>query len=220
MPDEELESSQPETGRISPQGHDEPYGRFFLIAISTAAFAGCVGVAFVGQVLTGVPAAGSLTQTDILTPAIWGAALLVTLPMFALLQFERRTRIVWLRELWQLSGDLLGPIVVRVTFAELVVVSLFAGVGEELLFRGFLQNWLGGHGLLVALVVPNVLFGLLHWISPGYAACTFCVGLYFSCLLHFAEPVSLATLMIAHSLYDLVALLCLVREVRRRTVAS
>jgi membrane protease YdiL (CAAX protease family) len=68
----------------------------------------------------------------------------------------------------------------------------------------------------VALVVPNLMFGALHWISRGYAACTFCIGLYFSCLLHFADSVNLATLMIAHSLYDLVALMCLAREVRSR----
>ena len=220
MPDETSEPSQPEPGTASPQSFDEPHGRFFLMANSTAAFVGCIGVAFVGQVFTGVSAADSFRGTDIVALETWVVALVVTLPMFALLQFERRSRIVWLRELWQLSGDLLGPVVVRVTFCELVIVSLFAGVGEELLFRGFLQNWLSGHGLLVGLIVTNVLLGLLHWISPGYAACTFCVGLYFSCLLHFAEPVSLATLMVAHSLYDLVALLCLAREVRRRTVVS
>jgi membrane protease YdiL (CAAX protease family) len=220
MPEQTPEPSQPESGTSSPQSVDERHGRFFLMTISTAAFAGCVGVAFAGQLLTGVSVADSFRSTEIVSLETWGVALVVTLPMFALLQIERRSRIVWLRELWQLSGDLLGPVVVRVTFCELVVVSLFAGVGEELLFRGFLQNWLGGHGLLVGLIVPNVLFGLLHWISPGYAACTFCVGLYFSCLLHFAEPVSLVTLMVAHSLYDLVALFCLAREVRRQAVVS
>ncbi|MGZ0169445.1 MAG: CPBP family intramembrane glutamic endopeptidase, partial [Planctomycetales bacterium] len=107
----------------------------------------------------------------------------------------------------------------RATFPELVIVSLFAGIGEELLFRGFLQSWLGGYGLLVALVVPNVLFGVLHWISRGYAVCTFCIGLYFSCLLHFVDSVNLPALMIAHSLYDLVALLCLTREIRSRDAA-
>ncbi|MFT5091595.1 MAG: CPBP family intramembrane glutamic endopeptidase [Planctomycetales bacterium] len=219
MPDEATESSQPD--HLPVEGAvDEPHGRFFLITISTGAFAACVGVAFVGQLLTGVPAAGSLNRSDIFEPATWAAALTITLPMFALLYFERRTRIVWLRELWHLSSELLGPVVARVTFAELVVVSLFAGLGEELLFRGFLQSWLGGHGLLVALIVPNVLFGVLHWISRSYAICSFCIGLYFSCLLHFAESVNLTALIIAHSLYDLVALLCLAREMRQQYAAD
>ena len=211
MPDDVTALSQAE------RHGEEPEGRFFLIAISAGAFACCVGAAFVGQLFTGVPAASGLAEADVFEPATWTAGVVVTVPMFALLYFERRSRFVWLKELWRLSGELLGPVVARVTFAELVIVSLFAGIGEEFLFRGFLQSWLGGHGLLVALIVPNVLFGVLHWISPGYAVCTFCIGLYFSCLLHFADTVNLTALMIAHSLYDLVALLCLAREVRRRT---
>jgi uncharacterized protein len=210
MPDEATEPSQAELN------HDEPHGRFFLLAISATAFAGCIIVAFVGQFITGASATAAISESDLEHPSTWVAAVLVALPMFALLYLERGSRFAWLRELWELSSELLGPVVVRVTFAELVVVSLFAGIGEELLFRGFLQSWLGTYGLLVALVVPNLMFGALHWISRGYAACTFCIGLYFSCLLHFADSVNLATLMVAHSLYDLVALMCLAREVRSR----
>ena len=209
MPDEATEPSQLELN------HEEPHGRFLLLAISSTAFVGCVAVAFVGQFVTDTPA--TLTESDLVKPSTWLGAAFVTVPMFCLLYLERRSRFFWLRELWELSGEVLGPVVARVTFVELVVVSLFAGIGEELLFRGFLQSWLGTYGLLVALVVPNLLFGLLHWISSGYAVCTFCIGLYFSCLLHFAGSVNLATLMIAHSLYDLVALTCLAREVQSRT---
>ena len=211
MPDEATEPSQ------SQLNHEGPHGRFFLLAISATAFAGCVAVAFAGQFVTATPATGALTESDLVKPSTWLGAACVTVPMFVLLYLERGSRFFWLRELWELSGEVLGPVVTRVTFAELVVVSLFAGIGEELLFRGFLQSWLGTYELLVALVVPNLLFGLLHWISRGYAVCTFCIGLYFSCLLHFADSVNLATLMIAHSLYDLVALMCLAREVQSRT---
>lgn len=211
MPNEATEPSQSELN------HEEPHGRFFLLAISSTAFAGCVAVAFVGQFVTDTPATAALTESNLVNPSTWLGAAFVTVPMFSLLYLERGSRFFWLRELWELSGEVLGPVVARVTFAELVVVSLFAGIGEELLFRGFLQSWLGTYGLLVALVVPNLLFGLLHWISRGYAICTFCIGLYFSCLLHFADSVNLATLMIAHSLYDLVALTCLASEVQSRT---
>ncbi len=211
MPDEATEPSQSEPN------HGEPHGRFFLLGISSAAFAGCVAVTFAGQFITGASATATLTESDLADPLTWLGAALVTLPMFTLLYLERGSRFARLRELWELSGDLLGPVVARVTFAELVVVSLFAGIGEELLFRGLLQSWLGTYGLLVALVVPNLLFGVLHWVSRDYAVCAFCIGLYFSCLLHFADSVNLVTLMIAHSLYDLVALTCLAREVRSRT---
>ena len=205
--------------RRSPQSEEEPASRFFLLSISSAAFACSIVATFAGQWITGTQAGVGLAGADLAELSMWRSGLLITLPMFALLYLERRSSFICLRDLWDLSGELLGPIVARVTIAELVVVSLFAGIGEELLFRGFLQSWLGGHGLLLALILPNVLFGLLHWISPGYAVCTFCVGLYFSCLLHFADSVNLPALMIAHSLYDLVVLLCLRREVRQRSAA-
>ena len=197
-----------------------PGNRFLLLSISSAAFACCVIAAFAGQWLTGVEAARDLAGSHLAESSTWISGVLLTLPMFALLFLERKSNVGWLRELWELSFQVLGPIVARVTFVELVAVSLFAGVGEELLFRGFLQNWLGGHGLLVALILPNVLFGILHWISPGYAACTFCIGLYFSCMLYFVDSVNLTALMVAHTLYDLAALWCLAREVRRRTSAA
>lgn len=214
MPEEATESSE------MALKVEEPYGRFFLLAISSAAFACCVVVTFVGQLVTGTQITAGLAKTSLSDAVMWQAALLVTLPMFALLYFERRSTFAWLRELWALSREILGPVVARATFPELVIVSLFAGIGEELLFRGFLQSWLGGYSLLVALVIPNVLFGILHWISCGYAVCTFCIGLYFSCLLHFVDSVNLPALMIAHSLYDLVALLCLAREIRIRDPAT
>lgn len=184
--------------------------------ISTAAFAGCVTSALAGQWITGVQFDAEQLSTHVRHEHTWIAGVLLTLPMFALLYLERRSGIVWLHDLWDMSCEILGPIVARVTLLELVIVSVFAGVGEELLFRGFLQSWLGAHGLLVALVLPNVLFGVLHWISPGYAICTFCIGLYFSCLLQFADSVNLTALMIAHSLYDLVALMFLSHEIRKR----
>lgn len=187
-----------------------------LLKMASGAFLCCVVATLLGQAITGVQATNGRMAANLAAPQTWLYGAILTLPMFGLLVLERKSRWRWLRELWDLSGDILGPLVVRVTFAELVVVAAMAGVGEELFFRGFLQSWLASHELLAALILPNVLFGILHWISRGYAVCTFCIGLYFSCLLYFVTSVNLATLMVTHSLYDLVALMCLVREVRRR----
>jgi len=135
--------------------------------------------------------------------------------MLLFLWLEHHARWPWLRELWELPVELLGPLLRRATLPELAFIAVLAGVGEELFFRGFLQGWLVNHGLLIGLIVPNLLFGLLHWISPAYAACTFCIGLYFSSMLAFVGMIELPALMIAHSLYDLIALSFLVREVRK-----
>lgn len=200
--DRHLEQNSPEAG-----------GRFTLLIMSSAAFACCVMLTCLGQWLIRTNLSAEAVSGAAARTSTWQSGILITLPMLVLLYLERRSSIRWLRDLWSLSRDLLGPLVAKVTIAELVIVAVFAGVGEELLFRGFLHNWLITHHLLLALILPNVLFGLLHWISRGYAICTFCVGFYFSCLLHFLDSVNLTALMIAHSLYDLIALLLLLREV-------
>lgn len=191
-------------------------GRFTLLIMSSAAFACCVVMTYGGQWLTGTDLSAEAVGVAAAQASTWQSGILITLPMLVLLFLERRSSIQWLRDLWSLSRELLGPLVARVTIAELVMVSVFAGIGEELLFRGWLQNWLITHSLLLALILPNILFGLLHWISRGYAICTFCVGFYFSCLLHFIDSVNLTALVIAHSLYDLIALMLLLREVAQQ----
>ncbi|MEC7377933.1 MAG: CPBP family intramembrane glutamic endopeptidase, partial [Pseudomonadota bacterium] len=50
--------------------------------------------------------------------------------------------------------------------AVLVLLSVLAGVGEELLFRGAVQGWLVAHtGPVTALLAASVLFGLVHYVS-------------------------------------------------------
>ncbi|MGZ0169446.1 MAG: hypothetical protein ACKVHE_07815, partial [Planctomycetales bacterium] len=68
MPDEANESSHPELNR------DEPHGRFFLLAISSTAFACCVGATFVGQLATGTQITAGLTKTDLSDSSMWQAA--------------------------------------------------------------------------------------------------------------------------------------------------
>ena len=52
-------------------------------------------------------------------------------------------------------------------------VAALAGVGEELLFRGFLQTWLNSHITIVwAILLASIIFGLLHYLSHAYFICT------------------------------------------------
>jgi uncharacterized protein len=92
---------------------------------------------------------------------------------------------------------------------ELAAVSLAAGVGEELLFRGLLQDglarWLGApHGQDVGLLVASVLFGLAHPISAGYAVLAALNGAYLGGLMILTG--SLWPPLVAHAAYDLLAL--------------
>ena len=189
----------------------DPEGeRRTILILSAVLFVVSCGISATGVMLTGC-------STDFLSPPTLitlAAGLVLTVPMLAGLYIVRFSRWKWLHDLWQAPCHLIGPAISRATMVELVMIAAMAGVGEELLFRGFLQSWLLERGEIVGLIMPNLLFGLMHWISPVYAAGTFLVGLYFSCMLLFVPEVDVWSLMLAHGLYDLIALILLRAEGR------
>jgi len=144
------------------------------------------------------------------------AGLAVATPLLAGLWVLSRSRGNLSRQLWEVPTELLGPALSRSSQAGLAGLALTAGIGEELVFRGVLQTWLSPAGLVAALVLPNVLFGLLHYVNATYAIAAGITGLYFSFLLEFVPNVSLYSLMVAHAFYDYVALNCLASKVRSR----
>lgn len=92
-------------------------------------------------------------------------------------------------------------------------VSLGAGIGEEILFRGALQPLLQGWTTpVVGLIVASVLFGLAHAANWTYIAITAAVGLYLGCLLMLTG--SLLVPIVGHTLYDVYALAITVKAVR------
>lgn len=92
----------------------------------------------------------------------------------------------------------------------LVALSVVAGVGEELLFRGALQGWLAGSfGQMAAIAVASLLFGLVHYISFAYFLVATGLGLLLGTA--YALSDSLALVMIWHAVYDMIALYCLLR---------
>jgi membrane protease YdiL (CAAX protease family) len=100
------------------------------------------------------------------------------------------------------------------SFVQLAAVSIAAGLGEELLFRGLVQagltNLIGGPlAPWVALAAVSVLFGVCHWLSTTYAILAVLAGAYFGLLLILTE--NLWTPIVAHAAYDLLALIYLVR---------
>jgi len=94
---------------------------------------------------------------------------------------------------------------------ELALVALAAGLGEELLFRGALQSlaelWMSP---LVALAMVSLLFGLAHALSATYFVLATVVGAYLGWLA--LATGSLVPPILAHALYDLLALGVLLRR--------
>jgi membrane protease YdiL (CAAX protease family) len=94
--------------------------------------------------------------------------------------------------------------------AAIVLVALLAGVGEETLFRGVIQPALAAHlSAWAAVALTALLFGLAHWVTPTYALLAGIVGAYLGALLVLGG--NLLIPIVAHALYDVVALTLLVR---------
>ncbi|MDO6441031.1 CPBP family intramembrane glutamic endopeptidase [Marinobacter sp. 2_MG-2023] len=92
----------------------------------------------------------------------------------------------------------------------LFLLSVFAGVGEELLFRGALQGWLNVHtNATTAVLAASVLFGLVHYASFTYFVIATCLGLVFG--LTYVITDSILLVMVWHGVYDMIALYFLLR---------
>jgi uncharacterized protein len=123
-----------------------------------------------------------------------------------------------LRHLVEFAVDQLGPMVGHRSAAELAVLAAAAGLGEELLFRGVLQN--GLTRLLspsLALVFTSLAFGLAHYLTRTYAVVAGIMGLYLGGI--YLLQHNLLAPIITHGLYDFVALLLLAERYRTRKAA-
>jgi len=106
--------------------------------------------------------------------------------------------------------EFIRPIFGGCTLWELAAVSLAAGVGEEILFRGVLQQafsrWLGPW---IGVGVASLLFGALHPFSWGYVLIASIFGLYLGFC--WIASGNLLVPVVTHGLYDFLALAYLLR---------
>jgi len=120
-----------------------------------------------------------------------------------------------LEDVKELVQEQLVPHFSRLTIFEIALISVAAGIGEEILFRGLIQNglaaWIGPPlGLAAALILASLAFGCSHWLSSTYAAVGTLVGMYLGALLIVSDQ--LLAPMVTHAVYDFVAIIYLVRK--------
>jgi uncharacterized protein len=151
------------------------------------------------------------------------AGVLGAIPPFLLLLVTERFKIPALVRIKKLVLEALGPPLAACRWYELILVAALAGVGEELLFRGVIQplceRWLPmpqPWNLIGALVLPNVVFGLLHLITPTYAVLAGAMGVYFGVMLDMTGTRNLWAPILAHGLYDYWAFLLIVWTIRHQ----
>ncbi len=98
---------------------------------------------------------------------------------------------------------------------SIALLSLAAGVGEEVLFRATLQGGLSVHfSPALGILVASFLFAVCHAMTKAYFVIAFVFGIYFSVVWQVAG--NLLAPIVAHAAYDFAALWCLVLRAKRR----
>lgn len=121
-----------------------------------------------------------------------------------------------LRNIRQLLQETMGARLIRCSWCDLLILALIAGFSEELLFRGVLQPWLEQlTSMMAGLLLSNLLFALVHAITPLYALLAMLMGIYLGLSLDYGGERNLLTPIIAHALYDFVAFLVILRNYRQ-----
>ncbi|MBX7058068.1 MAG: CPBP family intramembrane metalloprotease [Leptospirales bacterium] len=146
------------------------------------------------------------------TALVYGALLALPPAAFfmALLRFAPGP----VRQIRQRLDHTLRELLGHCSIVDLAIISLLAGVAEEFLFRGFLQNWLTSQlGWIPALTIASLIFGLLHWITPLYALFAAAMSLLLGWSMYWCN--SLLAPIALHSLYDFLALIYFVRVLPR-----
>jgi membrane protease YdiL (CAAX protease family) len=112
------------------------------------------------------------------------------------------------RELVSLVTEELGPVLAGRSLLQLGLLAALAGVAEEMLFRGVVQIALARvFAEPVAVLVAGVIFGAAHFVSSTYAVLAAIVGVYLGAV--FLASGNLLAPILAHALYDFVALIAL-----------
>jgi len=144
------------------------------------------------------------------SPEAIGLGLAAALPPLAVI-----LALDWIRpRLWQgmtrTVDELLIPMLRHWSWGELLLVSLLAGLGEEIVFRGVmlpaLAAWIG---VYAALVISSILFGAVHAITKMYVLYATLMGLYLGAVWLASD--NLAIPILSHAAYDFVALAWFVR---------
>jgi membrane protease YdiL (CAAX protease family) len=143
----------------------------------------------------------------------WSAtayALVSSIPMFAALIFSLQSGWEPISRLRKDIDEKIAPIFVNSKLIDLAVIALLAGVGEELFFRGWMQDaFVGNLGVWPGIFLPSIIFGMAHYVSTGYAIYASLTGMYLGVLYHVTG--NLYVVMLIHTVYDLIALIYLTK---------
>jgi membrane protease YdiL (CAAX protease family) len=184
----------------------DPPGRDVILIFAVFFEGGLAPLALFLGWLVGQQALGTFVWS--MRDALIGAAAAV--PLILVFLIIMRLPIGPFKRFQKFCDQEVTPLFAKSYWSEIALVSLSAGVGEEMLFRGVLQAslcaWLG---IRWALAISSLVFGLLHPISITYVVMAALIGLYLGAIWIFNE--NLLTVMVTHAVYDFGALGYLIR---------
>ena len=167
-------------------------------------------------------ALGSLLRHSPVETITWNAADAslggaASVPLVAIVWLCVRSGWRPLQEILRLVEEIIRPLFLSCRLWELAVIAAVAGLGEEMLFRGVIQNVIADQfvepvGTVVGWITAALVFGVLHWVTPTYAVLASLIGLYLGWL--WIATGNLLVPAIVHALYDFWALVYLVRSRR------
>jgi membrane protease YdiL (CAAX protease family) len=146
-----------------------------------------------------------LTKNLLRDVLMGSGAAAIPFALFCFTLSEKAQKIPLLGSLRKMVRGEIKTVFASATVLDICLISLWAGLAEELLFRGVIQARWG-------LVWASILFGVLHFVTPAYALLAMVIGVYIGLVHHFFQ--SLLIPIQLHAIYDFGALLYLRYVVR------
>ena len=144
-------------------------------------------------------------------------ALLLCTPLLAMLFFFDRSQWEPMTRFRREIDEKITPIFANSKLPDLALIAFFAGVGEELFFRGWLQSVLASRfEAWLGILIASAIFGLAHYLSPTYAIYAGLTGLYLGVIYQVSG--NLYIVMVIHGLYDFIALVYLLGKEKGKEV--
>ncbi len=138
---------------------------------------------------------------------------IATLPLLVLFFAIQQLPYQALQDIRRLLQQTLGQPLRFAHWTDLLALASLAGLGEEVLFRGLLQQgfehlW----GADLALIGSGLIFALAHAVTALYALLALLMSLYLGLAMDLGGERNLLTPIVIHALYDFVAFLVIVRQ--------
>ena len=137
---------------------------------------------------------------------------LLALPLFG--------TVVWglpcvplLKRMMKSIEDAIAPLFQRMSFYQMVLISIFSGVGEEVFFRWFLLGGLSQYlSWWAACGIASLIFGVCHYLNFTYFLLTTLMGVLLAAIYLYG---GLLAAVACHATYDVLALWYLKQKVLR-----